>query len=61
MALQMRSGYERRRAKMPSDDGVYIRTCRHTFCTDCADSPRLVHPDCGGERVRRQRPASGDA
>ncbi|MGH8183944.1 MAG: DUF1272 domain-containing protein [Rhodanobacteraceae bacterium] len=61
MALQMRSECERCHAKTPPDDEAYICVHECTFCTDCADSLRHVCPNCGGELVRRPRPAQGDA
>lgn len=60
MTLEMRGKCERCGIDLATDAAAWIRVYECTFCTDCAEMPRHVCPDCGEEMVRRPRsPAIG--
>ena len=57
MALEMRTKCERCGNPLMATDEVYICTFECTFCADCTNAMEHVCPNCGGELVRRPRPA----
>ena len=57
MALEMRTTCERCGSPLMATDEVYICTFECTFCMDCTKAMEHVCPNCGGELVRRPRPA----
>ena len=60
MALEMRGSCEKcGRALAPAAE-AYICVYECTFCHVCAGEMRAKCPNCGGELVRRPRPA-GDS
>lgn len=61
MALEMRTECERCQAPTAKEGEAYICTFECTFCADCSDEMAYLCPNCGGELVRRPRPARGDA
>ncbi|TAM91756.1 MAG: DUF1272 domain-containing protein [Rhodanobacteraceae bacterium] len=61
MTLEMRGECERCGAGLAPDEAAWICVYECTFCTECADLLQQVCPNCGGELVRRPRPATGDA
>jgi hypothetical protein len=59
MALEMRRVCERCGAALAPADEAYICTFECTFCPTCTHAMAAVCPNCGGELVRRPRPAPG--
>jgi hypothetical protein len=59
MALEMRAACERCGRALDAAEEAYICTFECTFCGDCTASMDAVCPNCGGELVRRPRPAAG--
>ncbi len=57
MALEIRNKCERCEKSLPPADEAYICTYECTFCPDCTEAMKNVCPNCGGELVRRPRPA----
>jgi hypothetical protein len=57
MALEMRRSCERCGGSVAADGEAYICTFECTFCAECTSSLGAVCPNCGGELVRRPRPA----
>jgi hypothetical protein len=60
MTLEMRGECERCGVALAPDGAAWICVHECTFCTKCADSLQQVCPNCGGELVRRPRPAAVD-
>jgi len=58
MALEMRDECERCETPLSGSDESYICTYECTFCPDCTEVMDAVCPNCGGELVRRPRPAA---
>ena len=61
MTLEMRDKCERCGVDLAADEAAWICVYECTFCTDCVETLRHVCPNCGGELVRRPRPAARDA
>lgn len=57
MALEMRTECERCRTPLARDGEAWICTHECTYCPACVDVLARVCPNCGGELVRRPRPA----
>jgi len=57
MTLEMRPVCERCGVALAPPDEAYICTYECTFCPSCAQAIAAVCPNCGGELVRRPRPA----
>jgi hypothetical protein len=57
MALEIRNKCERCERPLVPADEVYIYSFECTFCADCTGALDQVCPNCGGELVRRPRPA----
>ena len=57
MALELRSSCERCGAALATRSEAYICTFECTWCVVCAGELSYVCPNCGGELVRRPRPA----
>lgn len=57
MALEMRGKCERCHQALARDGEAYICVFECTFCRACADALQHRCPNCGGEQVRRPRPA----
>jgi len=57
MTLERRKVCERCGAALAPADEAYICTYECTFCPTCAQAMATVCPNCGGELVRRPRPA----
>ena len=57
MALEMKAECERCESPLAGSDESYICTFECTFCPDCTEAMDAVCPNCGGELVRRPRPA----
>jgi hypothetical protein len=57
MPLEMRLTCERCGTALAPADEAYICTCECTFCPTCTQAMAAVCPNCGGELVRRPRPA----
>ncbi|MBA3832621.1 MAG: DUF1272 domain-containing protein [Chthoniobacterales bacterium] len=57
MALEIRNKCERCEGLLAPADEAYICTYECTFCVECAGALNNVCPNCGGELVRRPRPA----
>jgi hypothetical protein len=58
MALEMRSSCERCGTRLAPGDEAYICTFECTWCVVCAGELAYICPNCGGELVRRPRPAA---
>jgi hypothetical protein len=58
MALEIRNKCERCEHPLGPADEAYICTYECTFCPTCTDALQNICPNCGGELVRRPRPAS---
>jgi hypothetical protein len=58
MALEMRNSCERCGTRLAPADEAYICTFECTWCVVCAGELAYVCPNCGGELVRRPRPAA---
>ncbi|MFC0189896.1 DUF1272 domain-containing protein [Fictibacillus aquaticus] len=57
MALEMREQCERCESSVKGHSLVYICVHECTFCEPCTAEMKNVCPNCGGELVRRPRPA----
>jgi uncharacterized protein len=57
MALEIRNKCERCEQFLGPVDAAYICTYECTFCPECTQTMNSVCPNCGGELVRRPRPA----
>jgi len=57
MALEIRNKCERCEKTLDPSDEVYICSYECTFCTACTEALTSICPNCGGELVRRPRPA----
>jgi hypothetical protein len=57
MALEIRNRCERCEKPLAPADEAYICTYECTFCPECTAAMVSVCPNCGGELVRRPRPA----
>jgi len=57
MALEMRTECERCAGALDESDDCYICTYECTYCPTCTGEMDEVCPNCGGELVRRPRPA----
>jgi hypothetical protein len=55
--LEMRKECEKCGRALAGSDDAYICTSECTFCPTCAGSMSHVCPNCGGEQVRRPKPA----
>jgi uncharacterized protein len=58
MALEMRTVCERCRVALAPAGEAYICTFECTYCPACVKELDAVCVNCGGELVRRPRPAS---
>jgi hypothetical protein len=58
VALELKPECERCRAALAPDGDAFICTFECTFCPDCTAELGAVCPNCGGELVRRPRPAA---
>lgn len=58
MALEIRNKCERCEKPLVGSDEAYICSFECTFCPECRDVLNAICPNCGGELVRRPRPAS---
>jgi hypothetical protein len=58
VALELRTSCERCRRALVSADAAFICTFECTYCPDCTAELAEVCPNCGGELVRRPRPAA---
>ena len=58
MALEMRGSCERCNAQLAPGDEAHICTFECTWYLTCAGELGYVCPNCGGELVRRPRPAA---
>jgi uncharacterized protein len=57
MALELRTACERCAGVLTPDGTAFICTFECTFCAECSVALAHVCPNCGGELVRRPRPA----
>ena len=57
MTLAMRDHCEHCRAGLARGDEAYICVFECTFCPACTAAMGGICPNCGGELVRRPRPA----
>jgi hypothetical protein len=60
MALEMKSACEKCGRKLDAGAEAFICVYECTFCANCTDAMNAVCPNCGGELVRRPRPAKTD-
>jgi uncharacterized protein len=60
MALEIKQVCEKCGRQLEPDGEAYICIYECTFCTTCTDAMAAVCPNCGGELVRRPRPAKAD-
>ena len=58
MALEIRNKCERCEKALAPADEAYICTYECTFCPECTEAMASICPNCGGELVRRPRPAA---
>jgi uncharacterized protein len=58
MALEIRNKCERCEKPLAPSDEAYICSYECTFCPECMRELKVICPNCGGELVRRPRPAS---
>ena len=61
LALEMRERCETCPAPLAPDSEAYICTYECTYCADCRNAHGATCPNCGGELVRRPRPAQSRA
>jgi hypothetical protein len=59
--LEMRERCERCGAALAARDDVSICVFECTYCRACTDALGAVCTNCGGELVRRPRPAAAEA
>jgi len=59
VALELRTTCERCRRALAPGDIAFICTFECTYCPGCTAELAEVCPNCGGELVRRPRPAAG--
>jgi hypothetical protein len=57
MALELRASCERCGTALAAEGAAYICTFECTYCPSCTEELESVCPNCGGELVRRPRPA----
>jgi hypothetical protein len=57
VALELRTSCERCGKALAPADEAFICTFECTFCRACTDQLAAICPNCGGELVRRPRPA----
>jgi len=57
MALELRASCERCDTALAAEGAAYICTFECTYCPSCTEELESVCPNCGGELVRRPRPA----
>ncbi len=57
MALEIRNKCERCEKPLAATDEAHICAYECTFCPECTAAMASVCPNCGGELVRRPRPA----
>ena len=57
MALEIRNKCERCEKSLTPVGEAYICSYECTFCPECSAAMASVYPNCGGELVRRPRPA----
>jgi hypothetical protein len=57
MALELRGSCERCGTALAAEGAAYICTFECTYCPSCTEELESVCPNCGGELVRRPRPA----
>ena len=57
MALEMKQVCEKCGRKLEADGEAFICIYECTFCAECTEAMAAVCPNCGGELVRRPRPA----
>jgi hypothetical protein len=58
MALEIRNKCERCEKPLVASEEAYICSYECTFCSQCMRELQAICPNCGGELVRRPRPAS---
>jgi len=58
VALELRTACERCGRALGEADTAFICTFECTYCPGCTAELGEVCPNCGGELVRRPRPAS---
>ncbi|MBA2615320.1 MAG: DUF1272 domain-containing protein [Actinobacteria bacterium] len=58
MALDMRTSCERCGRALSAGYEAFICTFECTYCPGCASELEATCPNCGGELVRRPRPAA---
>jgi len=57
MALEMRTKCEKCEAEIGASSEAYICIYECTFCATCTSAMKAICPNCGGELMRRPRPA----
>jgi hypothetical protein len=60
MALELRTACEKCGRKLDASDEAHICVYECTFCPDCTNGLTAICPNCGGELVRRPRPAKAE-
>jgi uncharacterized protein len=58
MALEIRNKCERFEKALAPVDEAYICSYECTFCPECTEAMASTCPNCGGELLRRPRPAA---
>ncbi len=58
MGLEIRNKCERCEKLLAATDEAYICSYECTFCPECTETMASTCPNCGGELVRRPRPAA---
>jgi len=58
MTLEIRNKCERCEKRLAPVDEAYICSYECTFCPECTEAMANKCPNCGGELLRRPRPAS---
>ena len=58
MALEIRNKCERCEKALAPVDEAYICSYECTFCPECTEAMASTCPNCGGELLRRPRPAA---
>jgi len=58
MALEIRNKCERCEKALAPVDEAYICSSECTFCLECTEAMASTCPICGGELLRRPRPAA---
>ncbi|MBA3355524.1 MAG: DUF1272 domain-containing protein [Pyrinomonadaceae bacterium] len=57
MALEMRTKCEKCETEIAASSEAYICTYECTFCARCTSAMNAICRNCGGELMRRPRPA----